>query len=83
MRRENPEALVVPPECEEALALGHVPDANAAILTVREDQVLTWMEQHAGHVVVVAAAGVHLPGLVLVHSPQLHQAIIGTGHNQW
>ncbi len=45
--------------------LGHVPDADALVLRVAEDEFLTRMEKDARHVVVVSPARVHLPRLRL------------------
>ena len=47
----------------EAGPLGGVPDPDGLVLRVGEDQVLPRVEDDAGHVVVVAAARVNLPGL--------------------
>ena len=62
-------------------ALGHVPNPDALVLAVAQDQLLPahtgqgqdqalarqglspWVEDGAADVVVVATAGVHLPGL--------------------
>ena len=55
--------VVLPPEGVETGPLGHVPDADALVLAVAEDELLAGVEDGAADVVVVAAAGVHLPGL--------------------
>ena len=47
----------------QAGPLGHVPHADALVLAVAEDELLARVEDGAADVVVVAAAGVHLPGL--------------------
>lgn len=47
MSCENPESFVLAAECVEALALCHVPDANRFVLAVGDDELLTWVEQHA------------------------------------
>jgi hypothetical protein len=47
----------------KASPLRHVPDSDGLVLRVGDDQVLPWVEDRAGDVVVVAATGVHLPGL--------------------
>ena len=47
----------------EAGPLGGVPDPDGLVLRVGEDQVLPRVEDHARHVVVVAATRVNLPGL--------------------
>ena len=77
MHGEDPEAIVLPSEGVDHHALGHVPDANRFVFAVGQDQILSRVENDAGNVVVVASAGVHFPGLVVVHSPQLHHAIVG------
>lgn len=59
----DPKAVVFPAERVEAVALGHVPNADALVFRVGEDQLLARVEQHARHVVVVAAARVHFPSL--------------------
>lgn len=52
-----------PPEGVQASPLGHVPDADELVLAVGEDELVSRVEQHAGHVVVVATACVHFPRL--------------------
>lgn len=52
-----------PPEGVQTIPFSHVPDADELILTVGQDELVSSVEQHAGYVVVVAAAGVHLPSL--------------------
>ncbi len=51
------------PEGVQTCALGHVPHPDGLVLRVGHDQVLTRMENHAGHVVVVPTASVNLPSL--------------------
>ena len=59
----DPESVVVPPEGLEGCPLGHVPHPDRLVLRVGQDQLLPRVERHARHVVVVATARVHLPGL--------------------
>lgn len=40
------------------------------------------MEDHAGHIVVMATECIHFPCFVLIHAPQFNQTIVCTGHNQ-
>ena len=40
------------------------------------------MKQHTAHIVEMASQGVHLPGLGVVHPPQLDGAVVGCTHNQ-
>jgi hypothetical protein len=58
-------SIKVSPESVKARPFGHVPDSDGFVLRVGEDQVLARVEDGAGHVVVVPAAGVHFPGLPL------------------
>lgn len=60
---QHPEAIVVPAEGLHPGPLGHVPHPDALVLRVGQDELLTWVEDGTGHVVVVAAARVQLPGL--------------------
>ena len=73
---------LLPSEGVETCSLRHVPDANAPVLGVAEDQLLTRVEENAGDIGVVASAGVHLPGLGVVESPQLHLSIICSGDHE-
>jgi len=43
------------------LPLRHVPDTNALILRVGQNQFLAWMKEHAGNVIIVTTTRVHLP----------------------
>ena len=45
------------------LPLAHVPDPDAFVLGVTENELLSGVKQTAGHVVIVTTAGVHFPGL--------------------
>lgn len=62
MSAQHPEAIVVPAEGLDSGPLGHVPHPDALVLRVGQDELLTGVEDSAGHVVVVAAARVQLPG---------------------
>ena len=59
----HPEPVILPPERVKASPLGHVPDADAFILAVAQDELLSRVEAGAADIVVVAPAGVHLPRL--------------------
>ena len=61
--RHDPEPVVIATERLEGGALGHVPNTDRLVLGVGQDQLLTRVEGHAGHVVVVTAASVDLPSL--------------------
>ena len=63
--KANARSFKVSPESVKARPFGHVPDSDGFVLRVGEDQVLARVEDGAGHVVVVPAAGVHFPGLPL------------------
>ena len=45
------------------LPLGHIPDADALVLRIAEDQLLARVEDGTRHVVVMTATGVNLPRL--------------------
>ena len=68
----------VKPECVKTGALGHVPNPDALVLAVAQDQLLPahdkskdsnfgkslpWVEDGTADIVVVASARVHLPSL--------------------
>lgn len=59
----DPEAVVFPPESVETGALRQVPNSDAFVLRVGQDELLARVEKDARHVVVVAAAGIHFPSL--------------------
>lgn len=78
VRAQHPEAVVVPPEGLDARPLGHVPHADALVLRVGQDELLARVEDGAGHIVVVAAARVQLPGLGLCGSGGARLALAWT-----
>lgn len=61
MSSENPEAIMVPPEGLHPSPFGHIPHPDALILRIGKDELLSWMEDGTGHVVVVTATCVELP----------------------
>lgn len=56
---------MVPAESLHTSSFGHVPYPDALVLGVGQDELLPWVEDGAGHIVVVATACVQLPGLGL------------------
>mmetsp|Transcript_159069 Transcript_159069/g.386335 ORF Transcript_159069/g.386335 Transcript_159069/m.386335 type:complete len:322 (+) Transcript_159069:1299-2264(+) len=82
MGGQHPEPVVLAAERLYPHLLAHIPDADGAVLGVGEHQLLARVEQHARHIVCVAAQGVHLPRLGLVHTPKLDLAVIGAAHDQ-
>lgn len=65
MGPQDPEAIMITPKRLNSGPLGHVPHPDALVLRVGKDELLTWMEDGAGDVVVVAAACIQLPCLGL------------------
>lgn len=63
---------MLPTESLNAQPFCHVPNTDGTILRVRDDQLMAWMEQHARHIVGVAAHGIYFPSLGFIHSPQFH-----------
>ena len=61
MSSQHPEAIVVPAEGLHSGPFGHVPHSDALVLRVGQDELLTRVEDGAGHVVVVTTARVQLP----------------------
>lgn len=61
MSPENPEAIMVPSKGLHPGPFGHIPHPDALILGIGKDELLSWMENSTGHVVVVATACVELP----------------------
>merc|ERR1719151_163418 len=78
----HPEPVILPPERVKTGALGHVPNPDALVLTVAQDQLLPGVKDGTADIVVVAPAGVHLPSLVVVHPPQLDLPVIGPADDQ-
>lgn len=62
---QDPETIMIPPEGLHAGPLGHVPHPDAFVFRVRQDELLTWVEDGTGHVVVVPTACIKLPRLGL------------------
>lgn len=65
MSSENPEAVMVASKGLHPGPFGHVPHPDALILRVGEDKLLPRVEDSTGHVVVVSATRVELPGFGL------------------
>lgn len=61
MSPEHPKTIVVPAEGLHASPLGHIPHPDALVLRVRQDELLAWVEDGTGHVVVVTTASIQLP----------------------
>lgn len=83
MASEDPETLVLTAEGVEGSSLRQVPHAETFVLRVGDDQVLLGMKDDAADVVVVPSAAVNLPRLRLVHAPELDEAVISAGDDQW
>lgn len=62
---EHPESIMVPPEGLHPSPLRHVPHPDALVLRVGQDELLAWVEDGTGHIVVVAATRIQLPRLGL------------------
>ena len=60
--------------------LGHVPHTDALVFGVAENEFLAGVEKNARHVIVVAPARVHLPGLRLCHNVSLKCHAVVTCH---
>lgn len=60
---QDPEPVVLAAERLKASPFGHVPYPNSFILRVREDKLLSRMEQNGRDVVVVPTASVDFPSL--------------------
>lgn len=59
---------------QQVLPLAHVPDSDAFVLGVAEDEFLSRVEQTAGDVVIVTTAGVYLPRLGIYNTnPHSHR----------
>mmetsp|Transcript_14034 Transcript_14034/g.25342 ORF Transcript_14034/g.25342 Transcript_14034/m.25342 type:complete len:269 (+) Transcript_14034:2482-3288(+) len=75
---EDPVAVIFPTVDLGRGLLVHVPHADALVFRVGNDEVFLRVEQNARNVVYVSAHGVDLPGLVVVHTPQFHLAVISS-----
>mmetsp|Transcript_11249 Transcript_11249/g.32344 ORF Transcript_11249/g.32344 Transcript_11249/m.32344 type:complete len:424 (-) Transcript_11249:228-1499(-) len=82
VRGQDPEPVPLPAEGLHANALGDVPDSDAAILAVGDDQVVLGVEETARDVVGVPTQRVDLPRLRLGHAPQLDLTVIGGRRQQ-
>lgn len=54
---------MVPTESLHTSPFGHIPHPDALVLRVGQDELLAWVEDGTGHVVVVTAARIQLPCL--------------------
>mmetsp|Transcript_19296 Transcript_19296/g.34408 ORF Transcript_19296/g.34408 Transcript_19296/m.34408 type:complete len:239 (-) Transcript_19296:494-1210(-) len=79
---QDPKPVMLPAEGLHSGALRHVPHPNTLVLRVGHNNVLTGVEHHAGDVVDMPAQGVHLPGLSVIHAPELDLPVIRAGHNE-
>ena len=77
MGGKDPESVALTTEGLYTDTLGHVPNADAAILGVGNDKVMLGVEQTARNIVGVTTEGVDLPRLGLGHSPKLDLTIVG------
>ena len=82
VHRKHPESVVLAPERLNTHALLDVPDADGAVLRVRDDEVVLRVEHDTADVVRVSAQRVHLPRLGLVHAPELHLSVVRTGDDE-
>ena len=62
---QHPEAIVIPPEGLHSRPFGHVPNTDALVFRVGQDELLAGVEDGTGHVVVVTTARIELPRLGL------------------
>lgn len=79
---ESPESVVLPAECLQRCVLLEVPDADCFVLTVGDNDVVTWVEDHSRDVVIMAFKGINFPSLSIVDTPQLYKPIISPRHNK-
>ena len=63
-------------------AFADVPDTDSAILRIGDDEFVLRVEEHTGDVVGMPSHGVHLPGLGLIHAPELDLSIICPGDDE-
>jgi len=79
MRGQDPKAFVVLLDGVDEGAFLQVPDLNGLVLTVADDHVQFYVEQHAGHVVGVSVQRVVLPRLHVREPPDLYLVIVRRG----
>lgn len=63
MSPQHPEAVVVPAEGLHPSSFGHIPHPDALVLRIGQDELLAWVENGTGHIVVVTTARIQLPRL--------------------
>lgn len=80
---QNPESIVFPSESLNGGSLGHVPDSDGLVFTVRKDQFVAGMEKRNGHIVEVTSTGVDFPCLGIAHTPEFDLSIITARDDQW
>lgn len=80
---QDPESIVFPSEGLNGGPLGHVPDSDRFVFTVREDQFVPRVEKRNGYIVEVTSTGVDFPCLGIAHTPKLDLSIIAARDDQW
>lgn len=76
MSSQDPEPVILPPECLHCRPLRHVPHPDRLVLRVGDNELVLGVEQRNRDVVEVSPARVNLPCLRLAHPPQLDLTII-------
>jgi len=63
MSGQDPESVMLPSESLHSGPLGHVPDPNRLVFSIRENQLVTRVEDTGRDIVEVTSAGVNFPSL--------------------
>lgn len=83
MSGEDPESVVFPSEGLDGGPLSHVPDSDRLVFSVRQDKLVSRVEDTGRDIVEVSSTGVDLPSFGVGHPPQLDLTIITARDNQW
>jgi hypothetical protein len=60
---QDPPRIPVLPKGMKTSSLGHVPDTDGLVFGIGHNQILSWMEDHTRHVVVMTTTSVNFPCL--------------------
>lgn len=83
MRSKDPEAVMLAAERLDSRSFLQVPNTDGLVLSTRNNQLPTRVEQRRRDIVEVSTARIHLPRLSLAHAPNLDSPIIGGRDDEW
>ena len=78
MGSQYPEPVVLSSESLNGGTLGHVPNPDGLVFTVRKNELVSRVEERHRYVVEMTSTGVDFPRLCVTHPPQLDLSVVST-----